>query len=127
MIGSWRSETTSVTLQTTTESNGLRVRCLREPQRPTSGGSRNKATRAVAEWTAAILEDEQVQARLLSDARQGRLHHAVLGQLLLYAYGRPATSSSPEATIPFSVLADARASLRVKLDQMRDVLEMKST
>ena len=53
-------------------------------------GSRNKATRAVAEWTAAILADEQVQARLLSDARQGRLHHAVLGQLLLYAYGRPA-------------------------------------
>ncbi len=42
-------------------------------------GSRNKATRAVAEWTAAILEDPQVQARLLSDARQGRLHHAALG------------------------------------------------
>ena len=42
-------------------------------------------------------------------------------QLLLYAYGRPATSSNPEATIPFSGLADARASLRVKLDQMRDV------
>ena len=90
-------------------------------------GSRNTATRAVAEWTAAILEDEQVQARLLSDARQGRLHHAVLGQLLLYAYGRPATSSNPEATIPFSALADARASLRVKLDQMRDVLETEST
>ena len=90
-------------------------------------GSRNTATRAVAEWTAAILEDEQVQARLLSDARQGRLHHAVLGQLLLYAYGRPATSSNPEGTIPFSALADARASLRVKLDQMRDVLETEST
>ena len=41
------------------------------------------ATWAVAEWTAAILEDEHVQARLLGDARQGRLHHAVLGQLLL--------------------------------------------
>ena len=90
-------------------------------------GSRNKATRAVAEWTAAILADEQVQARLLSDARQGRLHHAVLGQLLLYAYGRPATSSSPEATIPFSALADARASLRVKLDQIQNALETKST
>ena len=77
-------------------------------------GSRNTATRAVAEWTAAIIEDPQVQARLLSDAWQGRLHHAVLGQLLLYAYGRSATPSSPEATIPFSALADARASLRVK-------------
>ena len=85
------------------------------------------ATRVVAEWTAAILEDEHVQARLLGDARQGRLHHAVLGQLLLYAYGRPATSSNPEGTIPFSALADARASLRVKLDQMRDVLETEST
>ena len=90
-------------------------------------GSRNKATQAVADWTAAILEGPQVQARLLSDARRGRLHHAVLGQLLLYAYGRPATSSSQEATIPFSALADARASLRVKLDQMRDALETDST
>ena len=90
-------------------------------------GSRNKATRAVAEWTAAILEDDQVQARLLSDARQGRLHHAVLGQLLLYAYGRPDTSSNSEATIPFSALADARASLRVKLDQIQNALETKST
>ena len=97
------------------------------PARGRRRGLRNTATRAVAEWTAAILEDEQVQARLLSDARQGRLHHAVLGQLLLYAYGRPATSSSPEATIPFSALADARASLRVKLDQTRGVLETEST
>ena len=90
-------------------------------------GSRNKATRAVAEWTAAILEDPQVQARLLSDARQGRLHHAVLGQLLLYAYGRPPTSTQSESMIPLSALADARASLRVKLDQMRNVLETEST
>ena len=90
-------------------------------------GGRNKATRGVAEWTAAIIEDPQVQARLLSDARQGRLHHAVLGQLLLYASGRPATSSSPAATIPFSALADARASLRVKLDQIQNALETKST
>ena len=62
-------------------------------------GSRSKATRAVAEWTAEILEDEQVQARLLSDARQGRLHHAVLGQLLLYAYGRPASVPRQESLI----------------------------
>ena len=50
----------------------------------------------------------EVQARLLSDARQGRLRHPVLGQLLLYAYGRPATSSGPEATMPVSELAGAR-------------------
>ena len=90
-------------------------------------GSRNTTTRAVAEWTAAILEDPQVQARLLSDARQGRLHHAVLGQLLLYAYGRPPTSPQRESMIPFSALAEARESLRVKLDQMRDALETEST
>ena len=70
-------------------------------------GSRNKATRAVAEWTAAILEDPKVQARLLSDARQGRLHHAVLSQLLLNAYGRPATSPQSESMIPLSALAEA--------------------
>ena len=90
-------------------------------------GSRNKATRAVAEWTAAILEDEQVQARLLSDARQGRLHHAVLGQLLLYAYGRPGISPQSESMIPFSALAEARESLRVKLDEIRHVIETEST
>jgi len=74
-------------------------------------GARNKATRAVAEWTAAILEDPQVQARLLSDAREGRLHHAVLSQLLLYAYGRPAASPQGEPTLPLSTLAKARESL----------------
>ena len=90
-------------------------------------GSRNKTTRAVAEWTAAILEDPQVQARFLSDARQGRLHHAVLGQLLLYAYGRPGTAPQSEAMIPFSALAEARESLRVKLDQIQSVVETEST
>ena len=90
-------------------------------------GSRNKATRAVAEWTAAILEDPQVQARLLRDARQGRLHHAVLGQLLLYAYGRPGTAPQSESMIPFSALAEARESLRIKLDQIQRKLETEST
>ena len=90
-------------------------------------GSRNKTTRAVAEWTAAIVEDPQVQARLLSDARQGRLHHAVLGQLLLYAYGRPGTSPQGESVVPFSVLAEARESLRIKLDQIQRELETEST
>ena len=90
-------------------------------------GSQNKTTRAVAEWTAAILEDPQVQARLLSDARQGRLHHAVLGQLLLYAYGRPGTSPQGESVVPFSVLAEARESLRIKLDQIQRELETEST
>ena len=89
-------------------------------------GSRNKTTRAVAEWTAAILEDPQVQARLLSDARQGRLHHAVLGQLLLYAYGRPGTAPQSESMIPFSALAEARESLSVKLDQIQREVETES-
>jgi len=90
-------------------------------------GSRNKTTRAVAEWTAAILEDQQVQARLLRDARQGRLHHAMLSQLLLYAYGRPGTSPQSESMIPFSVLAETRESLRIKLDQIQRELETEST
>ena len=90
-------------------------------------GSRNKVTLAVAEWNAATLGAPEVQARLLSEARQGRLHHAVLGQLLLYAYGRPGTSPQRESMIPLSALAEARESLRVKLDQMRDVLETEST
>ena len=89
--------------------------------------SRRGGTRAVAEWTAAILEDPQVQARLLSDARQGRLKHAVLGQLLLYAYGPPGTSPQGESMIPFSALAEARESLRIKLGQLRNVLEAEST
>ena len=68
-----------------------------------------------------------MQARLLIHARQGRLHHAVLGQLLQYAYGRPRTSPQGESMIPFSVLAEARESLRIKLDQIQRELETEST
>ena len=63
-------------------------------------GARNKVTLAVAEWNAAILGDPEVQARLLSEARQGRLHHAVLGQLLLSVDGGPRASPQSESLIP---------------------------
>ena len=86
---------------------------------------RNKPTRAVAEWTAVILEDPRVQVRLLNDAQQGRLHHMVLGQQLLYSYGRPVTSPIDESTIPLSALAETRKILGVKLKQIRNVLEAK--
>ena len=51
----------------------------------------------------------------------------MLAQLLLYAYGRPATSPHSESMIPFSALAEARESLRVKLDQIQSVIETEST
>ena len=52
-------------------------------------GARNKATRLVQEWATALVEDPQVQDRLLADARAGRLHASVLTVLLAYAYGKP--------------------------------------
>ena len=90
-------------------------------------GARNKVTLAVAEWNAAILGDPEVQARLLSEARQGRLHHAVLGQLLLSADGRPRASPQSESMILQSALPEARESLRIKLDGIRHVIETAST
>ena len=72
------------------------------------------ATWAVAEWTAAILEDEHVQARLLGDARQGRLHHAVLGQLLLYAYGRRAPNTGEGRPPPGRLLRGTHSTLSIR-------------
>ena len=66
-------------------------------------GSRNKATRAVADWTAAIVEDPQVQARLLADARAGKLHPSVLTVLMTYAYGRPNLRDVPEPETPTTI------------------------
>ena len=99
--------------------------CLGIPEADLGGHGTRRCT--VAEWTAAILEYPQVQARLLSDARQGCLHHAVLGQLLLYAYGRQATWPQSEAMIPLSALTEAGESLRIKLDQIQSELETEST
>ena len=36
-----------------------------------------------------IVEDPEVQAWLLADARAGKLHPSVLTVLMTYAYGRP--------------------------------------
>jgi len=72
-------------------------------------GSRNKATLAVREWATGIVEDPQVQARLLADARAGRLHPSVMTALMAYAYGKPR-----ERMIPMSEIEDARRSLQVK-------------
>ena len=46
-------------------------------------GSRNKTTVAVRDWATGIVEDPQVQARLLADARAGKLHPSVLTVLLV--------------------------------------------
>ena len=41
-------------------------------------GSCNKTRRVVPEWATGIVEDPQVQTRLLADARTGKLHPSVL-------------------------------------------------
>jgi hypothetical protein len=51
--------------------------------RPT--GSCNKTRRAVRKWATGIVEDPKVQARLLADARAGKLHSSVLTVLMTYA------------------------------------------
>ncbi len=55
------------------------------------------------EWAIAIVEDPQVQARLLADARAGRLHPSVLTVLMTYAYGRPNLRDVPEQKEPISI------------------------
>ena len=89
-------------------------------------GARNKTTRAVAEWTAAILEDPQVQARFLADARAGKLHPSVMTVLLAYAYGKPRETISTEPMVSMSEIEEARHTLRAKLQHMTDSPESRS-
>ncbi len=78
-------------------------------------GSRNKTRLAVREWATSIVEDPQVQARLLTDARVGKLHPSILTALMVCAYGKPRDSMTSEPMIPMSEIEDARQSLDVKL------------
>ena len=66
-------------------------------------GSCNKTRRAVREWATGIVEDPQVQARLLADARAARLHPSVLTALMAYAYGRPNLRDVPEPETPLTI------------------------
>ena len=66
-------------------------------------GSCNKTRRAVREWATGIVEDPQVQARLLADARAGRLHPSLLTTLMAYAYGRPNLRDVPEPETPITI------------------------
>ena len=93
--------------------------------RPT--GSRNKTSLAVRDWATGIVEDPRVQARLLADARAGRLHPSVMTALLAYAYGKPRETASAEPMIPMSEIEDARRSLQVKLEHLRQTLHVTLT
>ena len=90
-------------------------------------GSRNKTSLAVRDGSTAIVEDPRVQARLLADARAGRLHPSVMTALLAYAYGKPRETVTSEPTVPVSVLEEARATLQVKLEHLRQTLYVTST
>jgi hypothetical protein len=52
-------------------------------------GLLNKITREVKELALGILCDADVQARLLVDARKGRLAPPVMTMLMAYAWGKP--------------------------------------
>ena len=66
-------------------------------------GSRNRSGLAVREWATGIVEDPKVQARLLADARAGKLHPSVLTVLMTYAYGRPNPRDVPEPETPITI------------------------
>ena len=66
-------------------------------------GSRNKNSLAVREWATRIVEDPKVQARLLADARTGKLHPSVLTVLMTYAYGRPNLRDVLEPETPITI------------------------
>ena len=86
-------------------------------------GSRNKNSLAVREWATAIVEDPKVQARLLADARTGKLHPSVMTVLMAYAYGKPRDTTTSEPMILLSEIEDARQSLEIKLQRIRESLE----
>ena len=66
-------------------------------------GACNKTRRAVREWATGIVEDSKVQARLLTDARTGKLHPSVLTVLMTYAYGRPNLRDVAEPETPITI------------------------
>ena len=66
-------------------------------------GSRNKNSLGVKDWATRIVEDPEVQARLLADARTGKLHSSVLTVLMTYAYGRPNLRDVPEPETPITI------------------------
>ena len=86
-------------------------------------GSRNKNSFSVREWATGIIEDPKVQARLLADARTGKLHPSVMTALMAYAYGKPRDTMTAEPMIPLSEIEDARQSLEIKLQRIRESLE----
>ena len=55
------------------------------------------------EWATGIVEDPKVQARLLADARAGKLHPSVLTGLMTYGYGRPNLRDVPEPETPITI------------------------
>ena len=65
-------------------------------------GSRNRSGLAVHEWATGIVDNPKVQARLLADARAGKLHPSVLMVLMTYAYGRPNPRDVPEPETPIT-------------------------
>ncbi len=66
-------------------------------------GSRNKNSLGVKDWATRIVEDPEVQARLLADARTGKLHSSVLTVLMTYAYGRSNLRDVPEPETPITI------------------------
>jgi hypothetical protein len=67
-----------------------------QPKPPTSGrkpGGLNKRTLEIQAYARGILEDPQVQAMILCQARNGSLPPAVLVLLFHYSYGRPVERS----------------------------------
>ena len=52
-------------------------------------GAQNQVTLDAKAFAASVLEDAQVQARMLADARRGKLPPAVICLLMAYAWGKP--------------------------------------
>ena len=86
-------------------------------------GRQRKASVRIWEWATALVEDPQVQTRLLADARAGKLHPSVMTVLLAYAYGKSCEAESSKPVISMAEMAEARQSLQAKLQHITDSLE----
>ena len=52
-------------------------------------GTPNRVTQTAKAFAESVLADPQVQARMLADARRGKLPPAVFCLLMAYAWGKP--------------------------------------
>lgn len=69
-------------------------------------GGRPKSALELKNFARSVIEDPEYQAAILRQARKGKLHHAVQGLLMAYAYGKPVEKIELRDMRPVEILME---------------------